>query len=149
MNQFDFTDEVNRSESDLFENPNNRKFRSIEPDSYIVLSFRIIPGERLNTKLLFTKQDKQLFTFNDYSTYGRIYRCQNRKCPARVLLLPSGQCVKLNNQKPHNHDYDCEQKVKKINALNDIKKKCSDLRTVASGRRIAKVSDIYTQVMIE
>lgn len=56
---------------------------------------------------------------------------------------------KLKTHKNHNHEYDCEEKVKKINAMNDIKKKFADLQTVASGQRIAKVSDIYTQVMIE
>lgn len=149
MSQFEFSTETNRSESDLFENPNNRKFRSLEPDSYVVLPFCIITGEKLNNKLLYTKRDKQLFTFNAFGVYGRTYRCQNRQCKARVLLLPSGQCVKCKNHEEHNHDYNCEEKVKKINALNDIKKKCADLQTVASGRRIAKVSDIYTQVMIE
>lgn len=113
------------------------------------MPFSLITGEKLNTKLLFTKNEKQFYTFNDYSVNGRIYRCQNRKYPARVLLIPSGQCVKLSKQKEHNHEYNCEMKVKKINALNAMKTKCKDLRTVASGRRIAKVRDIYTQVMIE
>lgn len=149
MNQFDFNYENNPSESDLFENPHNRKFSPIEPHLYTVLSFCLMPGEKINTKLLYTKHDKQLFTFTDYCANGRTYRCQNRSCPARVLMLPSGQCVKLNRQKEHNHDYDCENNVKKINALTDIKKKCKDLQSVASGRRLAKVTDIYTQVMIK
>lgn len=97
MSEFDFSIENNKSESDLFENlNNNRKFRSLAPDSYVALSFSIITGEKLNTKLLYTKQDKQLFTFNAIGgTHGRTYRCQNRQCKARVLLLPSGQCVQI------------------------------------------------------
>lgn len=149
MDQYEFSDENNQSECDVFENPDNRKFRALNPESYVVMPFCLMLGEKLNTKLLCTKSEKQFYTFNDYSVNGRIYRCQNRKCPARVLLIPSGQCVKLSKQKEHNHEYNCDLKVKKLNALNAMKKKCADLRTVASGRRLAKVRDIYTQVMIE
>lgn len=102
-----------------------------------------------NTKFLHTFADHQLYTASDYGVRGRIYRCENRKCPARVTLLPTGNCVRFSGAKPHNHETDCVKNVRDLKALNSMKRKCRDLRTVASGRRITKVKDIFTEVMIE
>lgn len=66
-----------------------------------------------------------------------------------LCFLLSGHCVRLANGKPHNHVNNYEQYVKNIKALNSMKRKCGDLRTVTGGRRITKVKDIFSGVMVE
>lgn len=130
-------------------NWNERKFRQLDMEGVENLRSELIASEKINGNFLHTICEKQLYTATAYGIYGRVYRCQNRKCPARVIMLSNGQCVRLPTAKMHNHEYDCESRVKKLRALNSMKRKCADLQRVASGRRLAKVKDIYTEVMIE
>lgn len=138
------------SEIESWPAENRNNFRQID-DSEIseVLPFEIIVGSRLNSKFVHTKVEKQLYTAHDFGKYGRIYRCRTRKCPARLLLLKSGKMVKLVGAKMHNHTTDCAQEVRNFKALNSMKFQASDLRNIAGGRRIKKVKDIFTEVMVE
>lgn len=64
-------------------------------------------------------------------------------------MTESGLCIKLAKSYSHNHDDDCAERHKKLVVLNELKQKCSDLSTVASGKKMAKVRDIYKQVIVE
>ncbi|XP_055306512.1 uncharacterized protein LOC129570813, partial [Sitodiplosis mosellana] len=57
--------------------------------------------------------------------------------------------TRFTKDKLHSHEENCEDLIKSLAALNEIKKKCSDLQTVACGRRLAKAKDIFTEVMID
>lgn len=126
-------------------------FRKIDKSDIVdVLRYEFMDGSRQNSTFLHTFAEKLLYTFHDWSRYGRIYRCKDRKCPARITLLPSGECVRLNTNKLHKaHTIDYEQEIKNFKAHNSMKRKAVDLRTIAGGRRIKKVKDIFTEVMVE
>lgn len=127
-----------------------RTFESIDLNTVEVLSGEILIAKKSNTRYLHSIEEKQLYTAHDFGVYGKIYRCRHRgKCNARVVVLPSGQVVRLPDAKLHSHTTDESQTIKDLRALNIMKKKCRDLRTVAGGRRIAKVKDIFTEVMVE
>lgn len=126
-----------------------RTFRRLDMEGVEILSTEFLMAEKRTGNFLHTISEKQLYTATTFGIYGKVYRCQNRKCPARVVMLPNGQCVRLPIAKNHSHEYDCEERVKKLRALSAMKKKCADLQRVASGRRLAKVKDIFTEVMIE
>lgn len=127
-----------------------RTFKSIDLNTVEKLSGEILIAKKSHTKYLHSIEEKQLYTAHDFGIYGKIYRCRHQtKCSARVVLLPSGQIVRLPGAKPHSHTTDESQEIKNLRALNLMKKKCRDLRKVAGGRRIAKVKDIFTEVMVE
>lgn len=130
-------------------NWNTRKFRKLDMEGVQILRSEFIMAEKRNGKFLHTFSEKQLYTATAFGLYGKVYRCQNRKCPARVVMLSDGRCVRLPAAKLHNHEYNCETRIKKLRALNSMKIKCADLQRVASGKRLAKVKDIFTEVMLE
>lgn len=145
MDPFDFQE--NDENDNLVWQPKKRhNFKTPVEGSFVSLVHEIIVGEKFNCKFL--KCENHLYTATDYSVYGRRYRCKNRKCPARLTLLSNDNCIRFNTDKLHSHEENSEELIKSLAALNDIKKKCSDLQTVAQGRRLAKVKDIYTEVMI-
>lgn len=86
----------------------DRKFRDVNLLQCAILPSEIIQSEYRNGKFLYTKCEKQLYTATDFGIHGKIYRCQDRKCPARVIILPTGQCVRLPTAKQHNHDWNCD-----------------------------------------
>lgn len=124
-----------------------REFCDVDTATSEFVRCEIIGGSRTDTKFLHTFNDDQLFTATDFGRYGRIYRCKNRKCPARLVLTPSGRSYRLKKNKKHNHTDNCAQDVINLKALNQMKGKCSDLKEVANGRRITKIKDIFTEVM--
>lgn len=79
---------------------------------------------------------------------GDIFRCADRKCKAR-RYVKDNKCVKLFSSLEHKHSNDCESRYKKLVALEKMKKIASDLNSVASGSRVAKSRDIYSQAIIE
>lgn len=127
-----------------------RSFKPLDLNTVEVLNCEILVAKASHTKYLHAIDEKQLYTAHDFSKFGKVYRCRHRtKCSARITVLPSGQVVRLPDAKQHSHTTDESQEIKNLRALNAMKKKCRDLRAVAGGRRMTKVKDIFTEVMIE
>lgn len=125
------------------------KYKAIDSSSAVKISAKIISnGHRLGTNFLLTIEDQQVFTAHDFGQFGRIYRCRDRlNCNARLVLTPHGEVFRLKNAKLHSHVSNSEQFVTDSNALCDIKEKCTDLKLLAGGRRVTKVSDIVNDVL--
>lgn len=126
-----------------------KKFKEIDLSTVQVLKCEILNTNRSDRLFLHSIDEKQLYTATDWCVFGKTYRCRDKKCPARIVLLPSTKVIRLQNAAPHNHIGDCQQEVKNLKALNAMKKKCRDLQTIAGGKRLTKVKDIFTDVMIE
>lgn len=107
-----------------------------------------VMGEKRNWKFLYIFEEKQFYTFNSNGTKGKIYRCANRNCKCRVLIN-SDEIVTRSNSVAHNHTDDCEQRYKKLQAMEAIKQQCASLSTIASGKRMLKTRDIFKQVIVE
>lgn len=105
-----------------------RDFRSLDYSDLEVLRAEIITGKKINTKYLHTFCDHQLYTAHDYSIHGKIYRCKNRKCQAKITMLPNGVCVRKKGAINHYHEDNCEQEVRNLKTLNAVKKKCRSLK---------------------
>lgn len=126
--------------------PNEKKFRPLPQNRILqILRCKIIVGNKLNNRFLLTLCDNILYTQTDFCVFGCVYRCRDRKCPARLLVLPNGQCVRIDTQKTHKCSSNWTQDITNWAALNAMKKKCADLQNIASGKRLAKVKDIYTE----
>lgn len=135
--------------SDVNSWPKGKEFRNLDRQriSHANIKCQIIVGQKLTHNFL--KHENNLYTKHDFSVYGRIFRCRKRSCGSRLLVLPSGECVRLTDAKDHNHTDDFAEDIKNWAALNAMKSKCADLKNVAGGRRLAKVKDIFTEVMVE
>ncbi|XP_055308055.1 uncharacterized protein LOC129572155 [Sitodiplosis mosellana] len=129
--------------------PKGKDFRDLDRRriSDANIKCEIIVGQKLTHRFL--KCEDYLFTKHDFGAFGCTFRCRNRSCPARLLLLPSCECVRLTDAKDHNHSDNFAEDIINWAALNAMKSKCADLRNVAGGRRLAKVKDIFTEVMVE
>lgn len=120
MDPFDF-EENDENDNFVWQPKNHYNFKTPVEGSFVCVDYEIIVGEKINCKFL--QCEKHLYTATDNSVYGKRYRCKNRKCPARLTLLPNGKCVRFNKDKLHSHEENCEELIKSLAALNDIKKK--------------------------
>lgn len=125
------------------------KFKPVD-SSAVKLSAKIIKnGFKVGTKFLLTIDDQHLFTATDWCQFGRTYRCRDRQnCKARVVLTPNGEVYLIKGAQNHNHSSNSDQMVKDSAALHEIKIKCTDVKEIASGRRLTKVSDIVNEVLV-
>lgn len=113
------------------------------------LGHKIIVGDKKNTNFLYIFEEKQFYTRNGGGKKGDYYRCHHRSCPSRVLLSKSGVCTKKLNAKSHNHTDDCEKRYNELVVLDKLREKCSDLSSIASGKRMANTRDLCKQIIIE
>lgn len=104
-----------------------------------------VMGEKKNWTLLYIVEEKQFYSLNANGAKGKIYRCLNRNCKCRALVNDD-KVVRFNTEQ-HNHNDDSEERYKKLKVLELMKNRCSDLSTIASGKRMMKTRDIYKQVI--
>lgn len=141
---------ISEYENKLWPAERLNKFKKMARSEIVeVLRYEFTDGSRGKSVFLHSITEKQVYTFHDWSTFGRIYRCRTRSCPARLTLLPSNELVRLRRNEMHNHDVFCTKQITNFKAVGAMRRKAADLRTIASGRRIKKIKDIFTEVMIE
>lgn len=122
-------------------------FRNLKVDQYIEIDFDIIIGSRLNSKLIFSKEEKQLYRFNTMCGLGSAYKCRISACNARVYLINENTCIKLDTGETHSHG-DQFISYRELQAFNEMKRRCVDLKYVLAGNRIT-VREIFNAVSSE
>lgn len=85
------------------------------------LRYKFITGEKRNWNFIYIYKEQQLYTFNANGTKGKIYRCINRKCKCRVLLKPTNEVFRFNNE-IQNHTNNCEKRFKHLINLEKVKR---------------------------
>lgn len=121
----------------------------LTPNEYTVCEYEFVSGKKKNSRLLYECDEKQLFSINAKGKLGNIYRCYDRKCPARRTLCDNGVLIKLHTAKPHNHATNQEQIYKNLRALSSLKSKCSTIESIAGGSKIGTVRTIFNRVVQE
>lgn len=110
--------------------------------AYRFLSYEFITGDRINSKLLFTTDEKHIYRFNAEGKCGNTYLC--KKCNSRVVVRKDKMCIQYEKYFRHNHEKE-EQKHKELNVLNIIKQKCADISTLMNGKK-QSVHDIFYSI---
>lgn len=115
--------------------------------SYRFLRYELLPGERINSELLYTNDENQFYRYNSAVKNGDAYLCAEAKCNKRVHLRKDRLCIQYEKYFTHNHNSK-EKKYEELKVLNIIKKKCSDLTNLLNERR-QSVRDIFYAVLAE
>lgn len=116
------------------------------------LEFEYINGKQINSVLLYTTAEKQLYKLKSKTPRKHYYVCYKTNCGARVNLIKGGNvCVKSLNRRAavHNHGsneayYNC------LKALGDLKKEClSNSHGLRSSSTAGCVRDAFNHVVEE
>lgn len=105
--------------------------------------YEFTPGQRANSQLLYTIDEKQFYRFNKNISIGSVYLCAEKNCKCRVKLN-EGKCFQEKNQK---HDHENKESLYwELFVLNVIKSKCSDIATLMNQKK-QSVRDIFYSVL--
>lgn len=133
-----------------------RSFSSLSLNQYEILEFEFIVGERADSKILFTKEECQMYSYNCTTKLGKAFLCvqleksgRKRVCKCRVILVENDtKCIKLITAFKHNHLDNKTARRRELVCLNEIKRRCSSLESFLSTTRLT-VRDIFNQVILE
>lgn len=122
------------SVSDIIEN--NSSFR--------YMRYKITTGKRRNSKMIFTTDEEQYYSFNSSNKNCDAYKCV--ECNSRVHL---NKVTNILTQKVRYYVHNHAKKGKleeNLNILNEIKMKCADITLLINGRK-QSVRDIFYSVL--
>lgn len=111
--------------------------------SYRYMRFKICPGKRRNSKLLYTLDEQQYYSFNSKNKNCEAYKCV--ECNSRVHLRVDGICIQKNKYSEHKHAKKGKLE-ENLNILNEVKAKCADLSTLINERK-QSVRDVFYSVL--
>lgn len=111
--------------------------------SYRYMRYKICPGKRRNSKMLFTLDEEQYYSFNSKTKNYDAYKCVD--CNSRVHLRSDGICIQKNRYSEHKHAKKGKLEAN-LNILNEIKAKCADLSTLINERK-QSVRDVFYSVL--
>ncbi|XP_036332044.1 uncharacterized protein LOC118743463 isoform X2 [Rhagoletis pomonella] len=89
------------------------------------LEFEYINGFRANSKLVYTKDEKQVYKKKYSYNKGTRYVCYNKNCSASVSIDQYERCKKLNDSHSHNHPTQ-ELLKDKMTISKNIKEACKN-----------------------
>lgn len=96
-------------------------------DSYRVnkreISYILVPGQRLNSELLYSIDEKNLYRRNARKKQGSYYLCKEVNCGIRILCNANGKCFRTDETRQHLHA-DHEEEYKRNVIQNEIKVRC-------------------------
>lgn len=115
-------------------------------------TFSFVMAEKCSGRFLYVHEEKQLYMHAADVKDGQSFRCVNRKgnCKARVLVnVEKNTCEKTSKSVPHNHDDSCEERYKKLKALEEIKNSLSSVENMASGSRMKRPREVYKSAVVK
>lgn len=105
--------------------------------------YKLVPGPRLNSELLYTTEEKQLYKKNKKNAAGHMgYTCRVDKCDARVYRRPNGEVYYSEHFEGHRHP-NAEETQQEMQLKNEIKEDCAKKLDIGSGSHVGTVSEIF------
>lgn len=106
------------------------------------ITFELMPGKRLNSKILRSIEEQQFYRKNTITKSGfSAYKCYEKECWARVLVDEvTGKGVKSQNNSFHSHGTKTALYTE-LKLQNEIKKQC------LAGSTDCNVKDIFDKVV--
>lgn len=109
----------------------------VSGETHTQIPFEFITGQRSDSILLYTINDKQLYRkCSMYKSKYYSYRCRVKNCKSRVYYeFESEKCfMRPKSFILHNHG-DQEDQFKNLRVATQIKKECTELSALASTRK--------------
>lgn len=101
-------------------------------NSQIGIDYEIIAGQRKNSKLLYTTNEKYLYIKHNKTKHSIQYDCYDKGCGAKVFIgTENGLCFKKSTNNTHNHG-DASQIVHDMKMVNNVKQSVSNASTLAA-----------------
>lgn len=91
------------------------------------MEFELLSGKRINSVLLYSFNDCQLYAKKSIYGEKQYYECYKNNCKSRVVL-ERGTFSKCRKFVDHNHG-DQESTYRELKALRNIKRKCENFDT--------------------
>lgn len=107
--------------------------------------YKMVPGPRLNSEMLFATEEKQLYKKNKKNAAGHMgYTCRGSDCGARVYKRPNGEVYYPENYEGHRHA-SVEESQQEMQLKNDIKVKWARKLYTGKGTYVGTVSEIFSK----
>lgn len=97
-------------------------------------AYDIVPGKRIDSKLLYIKDEKFLYAIVNKVKSGQRYRCIEQNCAAGVTVC-DGQIKRSKNN--HINHSDHEAKMKEYSAMHSLKGKCQSVEELFSNKSVS------------
>lgn len=106
------------------------------------ITYEMMPGQRLNSKILWSIDEQQFYRKNTITKNGFCaYKCYEQECWARVLVdEKTGRAVKTQTNTFHNHGNKTTLYTE-LKLKNEIKKQC------LAGASDCNVKEIFDKVV--
>lgn len=106
---------------------------TFQPQPGETVKFSLIPGKRLNSELIYSENEKQLYKKNKRLKSGAISGvCRYPNCNTKIYYDDAnGVCTYKLPYEPHQHS-PREKEYKRLVSLNKMKTKCTDTATIRS-----------------
>lgn len=80
------------------------------------MEYEFLCGKKINSKILYIKNEKQLYKLKSKNGNKNYYTCYYKSCNSRVeFLVSSNVCIKPKNFKDHEHQN--REELKSINKI--------------------------------
>lgn len=127
------------------------KSKSTAQDEFDEMEFEFFCGDKKNSKVLATVADYNLYSKHGTCARGIRYRCKDRKCRAFVILCNDRNiCMRFKSSPPHKH-HKTQNKLEtdywNVVVKSEMRRQCTNLYTLAGGKRLASVRSIFSNVM--
>lgn len=136
----------NSNEASL-KSPSNASNSEID---FVGLDFEFFCRDKQKSKVLATVCDFNLYTKHGSCARGVRYRCKDRKCRAFLIFCEmKNVCMRLKKTPVHKDtrtDSSVETEYWNLVATNEMRRQCSNLATLAGGKRLASVRSIFSNV---
>lgn len=107
------------------------------------MEYEFTLGKRIDSKLLYVLTEKQLYKKAREAKEHIVYRCYESTCKARVKIMRSGVCTKVDSFKEHDHDIQ-ESRYKQFKIEGEIKQQCAvSSSLVNTSSTVGNVREIY------
>lgn len=139
------------SQSDATIDNNEAVFSAFRPNADNKVNFVITAGERVDSQLIYSKDEEQFYKKNKLLKSGLIMSvCRYAGCNNKVYLNPvTNECTYQKPYMPHNHSPK-QKEYKRLFELNKMKKSCSDpIKISAKNTKTSAVKRIFEEVLEE
>lgn len=122
----------------------------IEDSNIARENYEFIAGHRSNSRLIYLKWEKCLYTPVNKDKYGHRFKCQEKECNARILLKSDGECVKSSRNVNHIVHGTHQRLRSKLLAMDKMKQDCASVDVLCgSASQTVSVRAVFNSNVVQ